>query len=138
MAVELVGKKLGMTRLFEDTGVSVPVSVISVSPNRVTQIKTEETDGYEAVQVVAGAAKPSKLNMSQRGLFAKAKVEAGDIIREFSGLNCDYKIGDVIDLSVLDNVKKVDVRGLSKGKGFAGGVKRWNFRMQDANPSAQF
>jgi large subunit ribosomal protein L3 len=133
MAVELMGKKLGMTRLFADNGVSTPVSVIQVLPNRITQIKSQATDGYKAVQLTAGSVKASRLNKAQKGIFAKAGVVAGNIVREFRvDDDAEYKVGDEIGLSLFAEVKKVDVRGPSKGKGFAGGVKRWNFSMQDA------
>lgn len=131
--IGLVGKKLGMTRIFTEDGVSIPVTVIEVEANRVTQIKDLENDGYRAVQVTTGVKKSSRVNKPEAGHFAKAGVEAGRGLWEFRLADGeDYTIGQNITVSLFADVKKVDVTGTSKGKGFAGTVKRWNFRTQDA------
>lgn len=133
MTIGLVGKKCGMTRIFTEDGASVPVTVIEVDPNRVTQVKTQETDGYTAVQVTKGTKKSSRLNKPEAGHFAKAEVEAGSGLWEFRiDAEAEYKLGDVIGVDLFEQGQKVDVTGRSKGKGFQGGVKRWNFHMQDA------
>lgn len=134
MALGLVGRKVGMTRIFTEDGVSIPVTVIEATPNRVTQIKSEATDGYNALQVTAGEKKASRVNKPEAGHFAKAGVEAGRGLWEFrlSGDEGDFEVGNEITVEVFNDVKKVDVTGTSKGKGFQGGVKRWNFSMQDA------
>lgn len=135
MAIGLVGRKCGMTRIFTEDGVSIPVTVIEVEPNRITQIKKDETDGYSAVQVTTGGRKASHLSKASAGHFAKAGVGAGRGLWEFrvdgseaSALN----VGDAIQVSIFEAGKKVDVTATSKGKGFAGVIKRWNFSMQDA------
>ncbi|MCR4553454.1 MAG: 50S ribosomal protein L3 [Succinivibrionaceae bacterium] len=134
MSIGLIGRKVGMTRIFKEDGLSVPVTVIEVEANRVTQVKTVESDGYNAIQVTTGSVKASRLNKAEAGHFAKASVEAGRGLWEFR-LNEDelanYKVGSEVKLDVLNDVKRVDVTGTSKGKGFAGTVKRWNFRTQD-------
>jgi len=134
MALGLVGRKVGMSRIFTEDGVSIPVTVIEATPNRVTQIKSEATDGYNALQVTAGDKKASRVNKPDAGHFAKAGVEAGRGLWEFrlSGDEGDFEVGNEITVEVFNDVKKVDVTGTSKGKGFQGGVKRWNFSMQDA------
>ncbi len=135
MSLGLVGRKSGMTRVFTDDGVSVPVTVVEVRPNRVTQIKTPETDGYSAVQVTMGGRKPSRVNKSQTGHFRKAGVEAGEGLWEFrtEGLDLgDLDAGSEIKVDLFEAGQKVDVTGVSKGKGFQGTVKRHNFSMQDA------
>lgn len=133
MTIGLVGKKCGMTRIFTEDGASVPVTVIEVDPNRVTQVKTLETDGYTAVQVTKGSKKSSRLSKPEAGHFAKAEVEAGSGLWEFRlDADAEYKQGDVIGVDLFEQGQKVDVTGRSKGKGFQGGVKRWNFHMQDA------
>lgn len=133
MTIGLVGKKCGMTRIFTEDGASVPVTVIEVDPNRVTQVKTLDTDGYTAIQVTAGAKKASRLCKPEAGHFAKAGVEAGTGLWEFRiDADAEYKAGDVIGVDLFEQGQKVDVTGQSKGKGFQGGVKRWNFHMQDA------
>ena len=133
MALGLVGKKIGMTRVFTEDGVSVPVTVVQVIPNRVTQVKTVDTDGYSAVQVTFGQKKASRLNLAEKGVFAKAGVEAGVQCVEFR-LEDDpaQALGDLVTVAAFEEGQKVDVQGVSKGKGFAGVVKRWNFRTQDA------
>ncbi|OTA17709.1 50S ribosomal protein L3 [Xenorhabdus beddingii] len=132
--IGLVGKKVGMTRIFTEDGVSIPVTVIEIEDNRVTQVKSNETDGYCAIQVTAGSKKANRVNKSEAGHFAKAGVEAGRILREFrlSENDAEFTVGQSISVEIFADVKKVDVTGTSKGKGFAGTVKRWNFRTQDA------
>ncbi len=132
--IGLLGRKVGMTRVFTEDGKSIPVSVVEVTPNRVSQVKTVETDGYCAVQLTAGQKKASRVNKPMAGHYLKAKVEAGDIISEFRLDNdTEYKCGQEINLSdVFANGQYVDVSAISKGKGFAGTVKRHNFRTQDA------
>ena len=135
MAIGLVGRKVGMTRVFQEDGASVPVTVIEVLANRVTQIKSEETDGYRALQVTTGEKKASRVTKPLAGHYAKAGTEAGRGLWEFrleNGEGEDYAVGAELTVEVLAEVKKVDVTGTSKGKGFAGAVKRWNFRTQDA------
>ena len=121
-----------MTRVFTEEGISVPVTVIEVTPNRVSQVKTEETDGYEAVQVTVGERRASRVTKPQAGHFAKAGVEAGRSAGEFRGEVGELQAGSEITLEVFEAGQSVDVTGTSKGKGFAGTVKRWNFRTQDA------
>ena len=135
MTIGLVGRKVGMTRIFTEDGVSVPVTVIEATPNRVTQIRNEETDGYRALQVTAGDKKASRVNKAEAGHFAKAGVEAGRGLWEFrlaAGEGEGIEVGNDITVEVFNDTKLVDVTGTSKGKGFQGGVKRHNFSMQDA------
>ena len=134
MAIGLVGRKSGMTRVFTEDGASVPVTVVEVSPNRVTQIKEQDTDGYRAIQVTAGNRKASKVSKSEAGHFAKAGVEAGAGLWEFRLEDADEapEIGAELTVERFEAGQRVDVAGKSKGKGFQGGVKRWNFSMQDA------
>ncbi len=132
MAIGVIGRKCGMTRVFTEEGTSVPVTVIEVTPNRVSQVKTEETDGYEAVQVTVGERRASRVTKPQAGHFAKAGVEAGRSAGEFRGEVGELQAGSEVTLEVFEAGQSVDVTGTSKGKGFAGGVKRWNFRTQDA------
>lgn len=135
MAIGIVGRKAGMTRVFTDEGVSVPVTVIEVEPNRVTQVRAMETDGYSAIQVTVGSKKASRLSKPMAGHYAKSSVEAGRGLWEF---RLDDHSGDVpevgaeLNAALFEAGQKVDVRGVSKGKGFQGGVKRHNFRTQDA------
>jgi large subunit ribosomal protein L3 len=134
MAIGLIGKKAGMTRVFMEDGASVPVTVIHVEPNRVTQVKTDERDGYRAIQITAGSRKVSRLTKPEAGHFAKAGVEAGASLAECrleAGEGEEWEVGAVLPLDMFSPGQKVDVRGRSKGKGFAGGVKRHNFRTQD-------
>lgn len=132
--IGLVGRKVGMTRIFTEDGVSIPVTVIECEPNRVTRVITEESDGYRALQVTTGTKKANRINKPQAGQFAKAGVEAGRGLWEFR-LNGEegegIDIGGELKVDLFNEVKKVDVTGTSKGKGFQGGVKRWNFRTQD-------
>ena len=132
MAIGVIGRKCGMTRVFTEEGISVPVTVIEVTPNRVSQVKTEETDGYEAVQVTVGERGASRVTKPQAGHFAKAGVEAGRSAGEFRSEVGELQAGSEITLEVFEAGQSVDVTGTSKGKGFAGTVKRWNFRTQDA------
>lgn len=135
MTIGIIGRKAGMTRIFTDDGVSVPVTVIEVQPNRVTQIKTAATDGYRAVQVAIGERRASRVTRPMAGHYARAGVTAGDTLREFrlaEGEGLELAEGGEILVSIFAEGQKVDVRGVTKGRGFAGGVKRHNFRMQDA------
>lgn len=131
--IGLVGKKVGMTRIFTEDGVSIPVTVIEIEVNRVTQVKSLENDGYRAVQVTTGAKKANRVTKPEAGHFAKAGVEAGRGLWEFRlPEGQEFTAGQEISVEIFADVKKVDVTGTSKGKGFAGTVKRWNFRTQDA------
>lgn len=135
MNMGLVGKKCGMTRIFTEDGRSVPVTVVEVLPNRITQVKTDETDGYSAIQITTGSRKSSHVSKPAAGHFAKAGVEAGQLLREFrlSGdLVAEKKVGDELTVELFKVGQAVDVQGVSLGKGFAGVVKRHNFSMQDA------
>ena len=135
MALGLVGRKAGMTRVFNEQGVSVPVTVIEVEPNRVAQLRTTESDGYQGIQVTVGEKKASRVNKAMAGHYAKAGVEAGRGLWEFRLEDHDGdlpEVGSELNVSLFESGQKVDVRGTSKGKGFQGGVKRHNFRMQDA------
>jgi large subunit ribosomal protein L3 len=131
MAIGIVGKKAGMTRVFTEAGQSVAVTVLQVTPNRVTQVKTVDTDGYSAIQVTFGAKKASRVSKSASGHFAKANVEAGRGAIEFRTEE-SFSAGDELSVTQFEAGQKVDVTGTTKGKGFQGGVKRWNFSMQDA------
>lgn len=130
----LLGRKVGMTRVFTAEGVSLPVSVVEICPNRVSQVKTEETDGYTAVQLTAGTCKANHVSKPMAGHFAKAQIEAGDTLVEFLVDSVEnYSLGQTITVGdVFKEGEFVDVAGVSKGKGFAGTVKRHNFRTQDA------
>ena len=132
MTIGIVGKKIGMTRIFTDEGRSLPVTVIEAQPNRVTQIKTIDRDGYSAVQVTKGKTKNTRVNKPSAGLYSKVSVEAGEGLWEFR-LREDQpdEIGEAITVAEFSEGQKVDVRGISKGKGFAGVVKRYNFKTQD-------
>jgi len=134
MTMGLVGRKRGMTRVFTDDGISIPVTVIEAQPNRVTQVKTAETDGYTALQVTVGERRASRVRKSQAGHFAKAKVEAGDTVTEFrvDEIADGLAAGSEVKVDLFEEGQKVDVIGTSIGKGYAGTVKRHNFRMQDA------
>ena len=133
--IGLVGRKAGMTRVFTDDGRSVPVTLIEATPNRITQIKTPETDGYSAVQVAVGARRASLVTKPVAGHLAKAKVEAGrglwELRVEADKLG-DFAIGGEIKADIFEVGQKVDVQGVTKGKGFQGTIKRWNFTMGDA------
>ena len=136
MSLGLVGRKVGMTRIFTEDGLSVPVTVLDVSNNRVAQIKTPESDGYTAVQVAFGKRRASRVNKSMAGHLAKAGVEAGNVLKEFSVSPEDLgglKTGDQISVSIFSVGQKVDVTGKTIGKGFAGGIKRHHFSSQRAS-----
>ena len=133
MSIGLIGRKVGMTRIFTEDGVSIPVTVIEATPNRVTQLRTEDTDGYRALQVTAGTKKANRVNKASAGHFAKAGVEAGRGLWEFrlaDNEGADIEVGSEITVEIFNDTKKVDVAGTSKGKGFAGVIKRWNFSSQ--------
>lgn len=131
--IGLVGRKVGMTRIFTEDGVSVPVTVIEIEANRITQVKNLDNDGYRAIQVTTGAKKANRVTKPEAGHFAKAGVTAGRGLWEFRlEEGQEFSTGQEISVEIFADVKKVDVTGTSKGKGFAGTVKRWNFRTQDA------
>jgi large subunit ribosomal protein L3 len=135
MTMGIVGRKCGMTRVFTADGESIPVTVIDAQPNRISQVKTADTDGYRALQVTAGSRKASRVSKSEAGHFASAKVEAGDLNTEFRLDDSDegeFEAGTEIKVDQFQEGQKVDVTGTSIGKGFAGGVKRHHFTMQDA------
>jgi large subunit ribosomal protein L3 len=133
MTIGLVGRKSGMTRVFTEDGASIPVTVVEVSPNRVTQIKEIDGDGYRSIQVTAGSRKAAKVSKSEAGHFAKAGVEAGRGLWEFRSDGEDaLEVGAELTVERFEAGQKVDVAGQSKGKGFQGAIKRWNFRTQDA------
>ncbi|WP_308363829.1 MULTISPECIES: 50S ribosomal protein L3 [unclassified Microbulbifer] len=134
MTIGIVGRKSGMTRIFTEDGASIPVTVIEVAPNRVTQVKSVETDGYAAVQVTVGKRKASRVSRPQAGHFAKANTEAGTRLFELrtDASEETFEIGSEITVSGFEAGQKIDVTGTSKGKGFQGGIKRWNFSTQDA------
>jgi large subunit ribosomal protein L3 len=131
MTIGIVGKKAGMTRVFTEAGQSVAVTVLEVTPNRVTQVKSSDTDGYSALQVTYGEKKASRVSKPEAGHFAKANVEAGRGLIEFRTEEV-IAAGEELAVSQFEAGQKVDVTGVSKGKGFQGGVKRWNFATQDA------
>ena len=132
MTIGIVGIKRGMTRVFTEDGESIPVTVIEATPNRITQVKSVDTDGYTAVQVTAGSVKASRVKKPAAGQFAKASVEAGRSLWEFRTDDAELNVGDSLTVEAFAEGQKVDVRGKSKGKGFAGVIKRYNFQMQDA------
>ncbi|MBI2307012.1 MAG: 50S ribosomal protein L3 [Rhodocyclales bacterium] len=136
MSLGLVGRKVGMTRIFTEDGATVPVTVLDVSNNRVTQIKTPETDGYAAVQVTFGQRRASRVGKPLAGHLAKAGVEAGHVLKEFpvsAEELSNLKPGDQISVTIFAVGQKVDVSGTSIGKGFAGGIKRHNFSSNRAS-----
>ena len=135
MTIGLIGRKRGMTRVFTEQGESIPVTVIEVSPNRVTQVKTVETDGYSALQVTIGKKRNSLVSKPEAGHYSKAGVEAGEGLWELrltDSEGSDLEAGAELNVEQFETGQKVDVTGTSIGKGFAGGVKRHNFAMQDA------
>tara|TARA_B110000858_G_scaffold92515_1_gene106860 strand:- start:3552 stop:4202 length:651 start_codon:yes stop_codon:yes gene_type:complete len=133
MSIGLVGRKSGMTRIFTEEGTSVPVTVVEVQPNRVTQVKTPEVDGYSAIQVTTGSRRASRVSKGMAGHFAKAGTEAGSGLWEFRTTDtAEIEMGSEIKVDQFEAGQMVDVTGTSKGKGFQGGVKRHNFQMQDA------
>ena len=135
MSLGLIGTKQGMTRLFTSEGDSYAVSVVSVDPNTVTQIKTDAVDGYNSVQVTTGAKKEKHVSKPLSGHFKKGAINPGDGLWEFK-VNSEeienLEIGSQLNIDIFEEGQKIDVQGKSKGKGFAGTVKRWNFKMQDA------
>ena len=135
MTIGLIGRKRGMTRVFTEQGDSIPVTVIEVSPNRVTQVKTVDTDGYSALQVTIGKKRNSLVSKPEAGHYSKAGVEAGEGLWELrltDSEGSDLETGAELNVEQFETGQKVDVTGTSIGKGFAGGVKRHNFAMQDA------
>ncbi len=134
MTIGLVGRKCGMTRVFTEDGVSIPVTVVEVEPNHITQVKTEDSDGYSAIQITKGSRKASRVSKAAAGHFAKAGVEAGTGLWEFRADGSDeaFEVGQALTVARFEAGQIVDVTGQSKGKGFQGGIKRWNFTMQDA------
>mgnify|MGYP001815529028 FL=1 len=134
MTIGVVGRKAGMTRIFTEDGASIPVSVIEVTPNRITQIKTEDSDGYQAIQVTAGTRRASRVSKPMAGHFAKAGVEAGRGLWEFrveGDEAAELEVGGEVGVGIFEDGQKVDVIGRSIGKGFQGGIKRHNFSSQD-------
>ncbi|MEJ5207791.1 50S ribosomal protein L3 [Denitratimonas sp. CY0512] len=133
MSIGIVGRKCGMSRIFTENGQSVPVTLIEATPNRIVQIKTQESDGYQAVQVTAGSKRAALINKPLAGHYAKAKVEAGRGLWEFRVDALDgYEVGGEIRADIFEVGQSVDVQGTTKGKGFQGTIKRWNFTMGDA------
>ncbi len=133
MSIGLVGRKVGMTRIFTDSGAAVPVTVLEMSNNRVTQVRTPETDGYSAVQVAYGTRRNSRVNKAEAGHFAKAGVEAPTVLREFRvspDVAAQYQAGATLSVELFAAGQKVDVSGVTQGKGFAGTIKRHNFASQ--------
>ncbi|EAS40341.1 50S ribosomal protein L3 [Photobacterium profundum] len=130
--IGLIGRKVGMTRIFTEEGISIPVTVVEVEANRVTQVKSLETDGYNAIQITTGTKKANRVSKPAAGHFAKAGVEAGRGLWEFRLENGEeFTVGAELNVELFNEVKKVDVTGTSKGKGFQGAIKRWNFSTQD-------
>ncbi|MBB5020516.1 large subunit ribosomal protein L3 [Chitinivorax tropicus] len=136
MSLGLVGRKIGMTRIFAEDGASIPVTVLDMSNNRVAQVKTDETDGYTGVQVAFGSRKASRVNKAQAGHFAKAGIEAGRGLREFqltAEQLAELKPGSVLSVEIFASGQLVDVTGTSQGKGFSGVIKRHNFSSNRAS-----
>lgn len=132
MAIGIVGIKRGMTRVFTEDGVSIPVTVVEADPNRIAQLKTTDVDGYEAVQITTGSRKANRISKAEAGHYKKAGVEAGRSLWEFRVSSLDgFEVGGVVKVDIFEAGQKVDVTGTSKGKGYAGVIKRWNFRGQD-------
>jgi len=133
MAISLLGSKVGMTRIYNEDGNATPVTVLEMLPNRISQLKTVESDGYSAIQLTVGAKKSSKVNKPNSGHYAKASVEAGVFTRESRVDSVDeYELGSDVTLSIFEEGQKVDVTGTTIGKGFAGVLKRYNFAGKDA------
>ncbi len=134
MAIGLVGRKAGMTRIFTEDGNSIPVTVIEAEPNRVTYVRTPEKEGYSAIQVTTGSVRRNRVPKPEAGHFAKANVPAGRGLWEFrlDGQGGDFAVGAELTVGQFEPGQRVDVQGVSKGKGYAGTIKRWNFRGQDA------
>ena len=136
MSLGLVGRKVGMTRIFAEDGASIPVTVLDVSNNRVTQVKTPEIDGYAAIQVAFGKHRASRVSKPLAGHLAKAGVEAGQVLKEFridADRLAEFKSGDQVAVTIFAEGQRVDVTGTSVGKGFQGGIKRHNFRSNRAS-----
>ncbi len=133
MAIGIVGIKRGMTRVFTEDGVSIPVTVVEADPNRIAQLKTTDVDGYEAVQITTGSRKANRISKAEAGHYKKAGVEAGRGLWEFRVNSLDgFEVGGEVKVDIFEAGQKVDVTGTSKGKGYAGAIKRWNFRGQDS------
>ena len=133
MAIGIVGIKRGMTRVFTEDGVSIPVTVVEADPNRIAQLKTTDVDGYEAVQITTGSRKANRITKAEAGHYKKAGVEAGRGLWEFRVNSLDgFEVGGEVKVDIFEAGQKVDVTGTSKGKGYAGAIKRWNFRGQDS------
>ncbi|MBK1699889.1 50S ribosomal protein L3 [Thiococcus pfennigii] len=134
MTIGVIGRKAGMTRIFTEEGATIPVTVIEVQPNRVAQLKTQDRDGYRALQVAAGARRPSRVTKPMAGHYASAGVEAGQHLHEFrlEDGDADLEPGAEISVSIFAPGQNVDVRGVTKGRGFAGVVRRHHFSTQDA------
>ncbi|WWP00499.1 MAG: 50S ribosomal protein L3 [Candidatus Dasytiphilus stammeri] len=132
--VGLVGKKIGMTRIYTKDGISIPVTLIKFEVNYITQIKKIEKEGYRAIQVTTGKKKLNKISKPEIGHFAKSGIIIGRGLWEFklSALDPIFSIGQILTVEIFTNIPKVDITGISKGKGFTGTVKRWNFKTQDA------
>ncbi|WP_367670570.1 50S ribosomal protein L3 [Sodalis-like secondary symbiont of Drepanosiphum platanoidis] len=130
----IIGKKIGMTRIFTKDGISIPVTVIKIQPNFITQIKNSKKNSYYSIQVTTGTKKFNHINKPESGHFLKSGVQVGNTLCEFNLLSKNKKlnIGDSFNIDILSNIKKVDITSISKGKGFSGTVKRWNFKTQDA------
>ena len=131
MTIGVIGRKCGMTRIFAESGASIPVTVIEVEPNRISQVRSAETDGYKAIQVVVGERRASRVSKAQAGHLAKAGVAAGRTSCEFRLEEGEYQSGEQVTVEIFQAGQLVDVTGQSKGKGYAGTIKRWNFRGQD-------
>jgi large subunit ribosomal protein L3 len=131
MTIGIIGQKVGMSRVFSEEGNSTPVTVVSVEDNTISQIKSNDTDGYNAIQVSTGSVKASKVTKPLAGHFAKAGVEAGRTVMEFR-TDESFEVGTKLEVTMFEAGQKVDVTGRSKGKGFQGVIKRYNFQMQDA------
>jgi large subunit ribosomal protein L3 len=133
MAISLLGSKVGMTRIYNEDGSATPVTVLQMLPNRISQLKTVETDGYNAIQLTAAARKASKVNKPESGHYAKASVESGNFTRESRVDSVEkYEVGSELTVELFEAGQKVDVTGVTIGKGFAGVLKRYNFAGKDA------
>jgi len=131
--IGVIGKKIGMTRIFSKEGISIPVTAIEVQDNRITQVKNIKIDRYKAIQVTTGIKKSNRLKKPEAGHFIKSGVQSGRGLWEFRIINDQsFQVGEIININFFNDIKKVEITGVSKGKGFAGTVKRWNFRTQDA------
>ncbi|MCV2506070.1 MAG: 50S ribosomal protein L3 [Candidatus Lightella neohaematopini] len=135
--IGLLGYKVGMTRIFNNDGLSIPVTIIMIKDNYITQIKNKEIDGYDAVQVTTECNKKNKLNKPQTGIYIKAGIKKGYKLHEFklkdNTIIKNLFIGQAVKLNIFNSIKKVDITSISKGKGFSGTIKRWNFSTQDSS-----